>query len=244
MEKVLQEIIDHYREFFSLEAFEQIFLDPYSWGVIGSLVLLEGLLSSDNALVLAVMVKHLPKEQRRKALFYGIFGAYLFRFLIIGIGISFIQKGWIMIVAGHYLLYIALKTLLQEKAEEEEVDRHKWGFWGTILTVEMMDIAFSIDSIVAALGVSNQEWVLFFGGIIGILMMRGAAQLFLGLIKRVPEFEATSFVLIAIIGVKMIVSPFGYHMNEIVFFGLLICVFLGTFIVHWMRKDSGNEPTV
>ncbi|MCH6264678.1 TerC family protein [Neobacillus citreus] len=240
----LQEIIHNYSTFFSLKAFESVAFDHASWGIIGSLIILEGLLSADNALVLAVMVKHLPKEQRKKALFYGIFGAYFFRLLVIGIGVSLIHIAWIKIVCGHYLLFIVLQNLFLKKEEEDEVRPKRMGFWRTVLTVELMDIAFSFDSIVAAFGVSNEEWVLFLGGILGILMMRGVAQLFLKLINKVPEFETTSFILIAIIGVKMIISSFGIHFDEIIFFSVLITTFFGTFIVHLVRKNSGNEPTI
>jgi YkoY family integral membrane protein len=237
----LQEIINSYSTFFSFEALEKVFSNPASWGVIGTLIILEGLLSADNALVLAVLVKGLPKEQRKKALFYGIFGAYFFRIVAIGLGVTLINIGWIKIVGGHYLLWIVLQNFIKKNDSEEEVQSVKTSFWRTVLTVELMDIAFSIDSVIAAFGVSNQEWVLFLGGVLGILMMRGVAQLFLALIEKVPEFETTAFVLIAMIGVKMIVSAFGFHLDEFVFFGLLIAVFFGTFLVHAVRKNSGNE---
>lgn len=240
----LQEIINSYSTFFSLEALEKVFSNPASWGVIGTLIILEGLLSADNALVLAVLVKSLPKEQRKKALFYGIFGAYLFRVLAIGLGVTLINIGWIKIVGGHYLLWIVIQNFIKKNDGEDEVQPKKMGFWRTVLMVELMDIAFSIDSVIAAFGVSNQEWVLFLGGVLGILMMRGVAQLFLALIEKVPEFETTAFVLIAMIGVKMIVSAFGVHLDEFVFFGILIAVFFGTFVVHAVRKNSGNERTL
>ena len=238
----LQEIIHNYSNFFSLESFESVIKDPASWGVIGTLVILEGLLSADNALVLAVMVKHLPKRERKKALFYGIFGAYFFRFIVIGVGISLIKISWIKIVCGHYLLLIVLQNLFLKNEEGDAVQNRKMGFWRTVLTVELMDITFSFDSVLAAFGVSNQEWVLLIGGILGILMMRGVANLFLALIEKVPEFETTAFILIAIIGIKMILSAFGFHMDEKLFFSFIIMIFLGTFVVHLFRKTSGNEP--
>lgn len=240
----INEIINNYQTFFSLQAFENVIFDPTSWGVIGTLIILEGLLSADNALVLAVMVKHLPKQQRKKALFYGIFGAYFFRLLVIGIGVSLIKIAWIKIVCGHYLLLIVLQNFLRKTDDEDEVHAKKMGFWSTVVTVELMDISFSFDSVLAAFGVSNQEWVLFIGGILGILMMRGVANLFLALIDKVPEFETTAFVLIAVIGVKMIVSAFGFRMDDIVFFSIIISIFLGTFIIHLFRKNSSNEPTM
>ncbi|EKN70107.1 integral membrane protein TerC [Neobacillus bataviensis LMG 21833] len=242
--ELLQQIINSYSAFFSLETLENVVSDPASWGIIGTLIILEGLLSADNALVLAVMVKHLPNEQRKKALFYGIFGAYFFRIVAIGLGVSLINIPWIKIVCGHYLLWIVFQNFFQKKEEEDDVQNKKMGFWRTVLTVELMDIAFSFDSVIAAFGVSNQVWVLFLGGVLGILMMRGVAQLFLTLIEKIPEFETTAFLLIGVIGVKMIIAAFGFHMDEIVLFSILIAVFLGTFIVHFFRKNSGNERTL
>lgn len=240
----INQIINNYLTFFSMNAFENVILDPSSWGIIGTLIILEGLLSADNALVLAVMVKHLPKEQRKKALFYGIFGAYFFRFLVIGIGVSLIKIAWIKIVCGHYLLLIVLQNFIRKNEEEDKIKTRKMGFWSTVLTVELMDISFSFDSVLAAFGVSNQEWVLFIGGVLGILMMRGVANLFLTLIEKVPEFETTAFILIAVIGVKMIVSTFGFRLDEVVFFSIIISIFLGTFIIHLFKKNSRNEPTI
>src|SRR6185312_12388013 len=117
----LQEIINNYSTFFSLEALEKVFSNPASWGVIGTLVILEGLLSADNALVLAILVKKLPKGQRKKALFYGIFGAYLFRILAIGLGVTLINIGWIKIVGGHYLLWIVFQNFMKKNDDEDEV---------------------------------------------------------------------------------------------------------------------------
>ncbi|MCM3116438.1 DUF475 domain-containing protein [Neobacillus sp. MER 74] len=240
----LHELFSSYSTFFSLEALKDVLTNPTSWGVIGTLVILEGLLSADNALVLAVLVKNLPKDQRKKALFYGIFGAYFFRILAIGVGVTLVNIDWIKIVGGHYLLWIVVQNFIKNNDGEDEVQPKKFGFWRTVLTVELMDIAFSMDSVIAAFGVSNQEWVLFFGGVIGILMMRGVAQLFLVLIEKVPEVEITAFVLIAIIAIKMIISAFGYQLDEFVFFSILIAVFSGTFLVHYVRKNSGNEKTL
>ncbi|NWQ42633.1 TerC family protein [Bacillus sp. EB106-08-02-XG196] len=231
----LQEIITNYGSFLSLDALVDVLTDPASWGIIGTLVILEGLLSADNALVLAVLVKHLPEEQRKKALFYGIIGAYLFRVIAIGIGVTLINIGWIKIVGGHYLLWLVLQHFMNKRDGEEDIQTKQVGFWSTVLTVELMDIAFSIDSVIAAFGVSNQVWVLFFGGILGILMMRGVAQLFLALIERIPEFETTAFILIGIIGLRMIAAAFGFQMHEVIFFSILIGIFIGTFLVHFLK---------
>ncbi|MFL6517768.1 MAG: TerC family protein, partial [Bacillus sp. (in: firmicutes)] len=92
---VLNHILDTYAQFFDLNMWGKILADPVSWGLIGTLIILEGLLSADNALVLAVMVKHLEPKKRKRALFYGLLGAYIFRFIAIGIGVYLI-KFWVI----------------------------------------------------------------------------------------------------------------------------------------------------
>lgn len=237
MNEFIVGIVSNYGQFFSMDALLSVVYNPMNWAIIGTLVVLEGLLSADNALVLAIMVKHLPKDQQKKALFYGILGAYLFRFIAIGLGTYLIKIWWIKAAGALYLLWMALQFFLnKKKEEEEEVKSVPMGFWRTVLAVEIMDIAFSIDSVLAAFGVSDQIWVLYLGGIFGVMMMRGVAQIFLVLIERYPELETTAYVLIGIIGAKMMGSVFGLHVSNVVFFSTLVTVFLSTFVVHHLRK--------
>lgn len=231
-------ISDNYGHFFSWSDIVGTLSDPVSWGIIGSLVLLEGLLSADNALVLAVMVRHLPKEQQKKALFYGILGAYLFRFLAIGLGTFLIKFTLVKVLGALYLFYIAYKGLFKGGGEGGHKEHTGTSFWKTVLLVELMDIAFSIDSVIAAFGLSSEVWVLFLGGILGVLMMRGVAQVFLKLIARFPELEQAAFLLIAIIAAKMLAGAFGYEMPHVVFFTVLIAVFAGTILYSSVKKKK------
>lgn len=205
------------------------------------MILLEGLLSADNALVLAVMVKHLPKEQQRKALFYGIIGAYVFRFLAIGLGTYLVKFTLVKVLGALYLFYIAYKGLFKGSGEEGEIKNKGASFWKTVLLVELMDIAFSIDSVVAAFGLSSEVWVLFLGGILGVLMMRGVAQVFLKLIARYPELEQTAFLLIALIAGKMLAGAFGYELPHVIFFGILIAVFAGTIVYSASKRKKAEN---
>lgn len=233
-------ILGNYSQFLNYQVFLSVVTNPINWAVIGSLVVLEGLLSADNALVLAVMVKHLPRKKQRKALFYGILGAYLFRFIAIGLGTYLIKVWWVKVVGALYLLWLPFKYFFVDGDEcdnEEELERKtcSMGFWRTVWAVELMDIAFSMDSVLAAFGVSDQLWVLYLGGILGVMMMRGVAQIFLVLIDCYPELEATAYILITIIGAKMMGSAFGYNVSHNIFFGSLITIFLGTFVLHHLR---------
>lgn len=250
---ILNEILATYASFFDWEMWGEVLTDPVSWGYIGTLVILEGLLSADNALVLAVMVKHLPKNQRKKALTYGLIGAYFFRFVFIGLGMLLIKFWWVKVLGAAYLAWLVIKHFWLGEKEEDVEGVKKEGFlvrvfgvfWGTVISVELMDIAFSADSILAAFAVSEKVWVLLIGGMLGILMMRTVAKFFLVLIDRVPELENTAFILIAIIAIKMFASVLGFHLHHLVFFGILILAFAATFVVHHNnKKKSASQAAV
>ncbi|WP_313800515.1 TerC family protein [Cytobacillus sp.] len=249
---ILEGILNTYAQFFNWEMWVEVLTNPVSWGLIGTLVIMEGLLSADNALVLAVMVKHLPEKQRKKALFYGLLGAYIFRFIAIGIGVFLIELWWVKVLGAGYLAWLAIKYFIDKKKEadsedEEEVQGINKGgllirlfgtFWGTVAAVELMDIAFSVDSVLAAFGISQEVWVLLLGGMLGVLMMRGVAGVFLKLIDAVPELETSAYVLILIISIKMLLGVFGIHIEHVYFFILLLVVFAATFIIHFINKKK------
>lgn len=251
---IIQGILDTYAQFFDWHMWVEALSNPVSWGLIGTLIIMEGLLSADNALVLAVMVKHLPEKQRRKSLFYGLLGAYIFRFLAIGVGVYLIEFWWVKILGAGYLAWLAIKYFIDKRKENEEEEDELEGinksgllirlfgnFWGTVAAVELMDIAFSIDSVLAAFGISQEIWVLLLGGMLGVLMMRGVAGVFLKLIDRVPEIETTAYVLILIISVKMLLGVFDIHIKHIYFFIILLIAFAVTFIIHFRNKKKESE---
>lgn len=250
--EIINGFIETYALFFDLDMWIEVLSNPVSWGLIGTLIILEGLLSADNALVLAVMVRHLPEKQRKKALFYGLLGAYVFRFIAIGIGVFLIKLWWVKVFGALYLAYLAFKYFMDKRAgkEEEIVEGiNKTGllirlfgtFWGTVVAVEMMDIAFSVDSVLAAFGVSDQVWVLLLGGMLGVLMMRGIAGVFIRLIDRVPELETSAYVLIMIIAIKMMLGVFHIHISHYVFFTILLVTFAATFVIHYINNKKAES---
>lgn len=244
--EILQNILNTYALFFDWQHWVEVLSNPVNWGLILSLVVIEGLLSADNALVLAVLVKHLPEKQRKKALLYGMIGAYVFRFIFIGIGVYLVKFWFIKLLGALYLGWICLSYFLKKQEEDEakEFKKDTWlvrvfgTFWATVVMVELMDIAFSVDSILAAFAVSSEVWVLLIGGMLGILMMRTIAGVFVTLIDKIPELETTAFVLIGIIAIKMLLSVFHIEVSHYLFFLILILAFLGTFIIHYRNKKK------
>jgi YkoY family integral membrane protein len=218
-------------------------LNPSNWGVVFALVLLEGLLSADNALVIAVMVQHLPEREQKKALLYGLWGAFVFRLIAIIVSMYLVKILWFKILGAGYLLWLVFNHFFGRKNGEHATSGNMRGFWATVIAVDLLDLAFSVDSILAAVGISNQLWVLFAGGCIGILAMRFVATIFISLIKKMPELEHTAYVIIALIGVKMLAGTFGLEIEDVPFLLTLAAIFGGSMLLHFMRKrpDTASQ---
>lgn len=174
------------------------------------LIFLEGLLSMDNALVLAMLVRHLSPKDRKKALTYGIWGAFTFRALALLCLTTLMKLVWVKLVGGLYLCYVGFSGFFSEGDGGQEVTplaRNQ--LWRIIALVEFIDIAFSADSILASVSVSRNYWIVLTGGILGIATMRFAAQGFVWLMERFPRLELTAFMLVSLIGLKLILETTG-----------------------------------
>lgn len=236
---MLDQIIANITQFFSVASWVEA-LGTYD-GILKilTLVVLEGVLSSDNAVVLAVMVRHLPEHLQKKALTYGMAGAYSFRFIAVILGTVLVKYWQLKVIGGGYLLYLALKPVIYKYFVTKKEDTHPSlmpGFWRTIIMVEAMDITFSGDSILAALGVSEKVAILFLGGILGIAMMRFAAVVFIKLLEMFPELEQSALVLIGFIGLKLLASAAGYHFSETLGAIIMLGILGGTIAYSALRQ--------
>jgi len=233
--------------------------DTHDLPVIALLIVLEGVLSIDNALVLGLLAKRLPKQQQSKALTYGLIGAFVFRFIAIALATVLLKWTVFKLLGGAYLIWVAVKHFFFESkevveerilvrsgqpelvdsqtgAELSEAERERKileyapvpaparvmgtaAFWPTVFVIEMTDIAFAVDSIVAAIGVVGQPppghpvdathpklWVVILGGFIGVILMRFAAALFIKILDRFPRFETAAYLLVTVIGLKLVID--------------------------------------
>lgn len=261
--------------------------------VIGILVVLEGVLSIDNALVLGLLARRLPRKLQGKALTYGLVGAFVFRLIAIATASYLLHWRVAKLLGGAYLVWVAVKHFFFETAIEHEkldVDEkgqpvlvnpqtgkvltekelgavapatpavtvpstHSRAFWMTVGVIELTDIAFAIDSIVAAIGVVGPPpqgqrhpklWVVLIGGMLGVILMRFAAVMFIRLLEKFPRFEMSAYLLVIVIGVKLIADyifntpahpdRLDFHSPEElafwVFWGLMTVCFSIGFIPH------------
>jgi YkoY family integral membrane protein len=177
---------------------------------IGALIALEGLLSADNALVMAIMVLGLPRHQHRQALRYGLIGGFLFRIIATLLAVYLIRVAWVKLAGGIYLLYLTYSHFWGHKEGEDRRAAPKakpWlglsAFWATVLRVELVNLAFSIDSILVAVAMSPKMWVVMTGGLLGIVALRLVVGQLITLVERYPALVDGAFVIIAWIGVKL-----------------------------------------
>jgi YkoY family integral membrane protein len=173
-------------------------------GVIGAQVVLQSMLSADNALVLPILVKHLPKKQQVLALQLGILGAVVFRIVCVLVAWWLIAFWQFKAAGAAYLIYLAAKHFFFSGGDGETKARAVGpGFWKTILIVELTDVAFSVDSIVAGVALSPDLWVVYAGGVIGLIAMRYVAALVLRMLEKFPHLETAAYLLVAWIGIKL-----------------------------------------
>jgi len=176
--------------------------------IILSLVLIEWILSIDNAAVLATMVKHLKPEDQQKALKYGIIGAYVFRWIALVLAAWLIQFAFLKLLGWLYLIYLAVEYFMRKPHDESSTAKVVWrGFWMTVASVEVMDMVFSIDNVFAAVAMSPKLWVVMTWVFIGILAMRFVAGRFVALMNKYPDLETAAYSVILLLGIKLSLGP-------------------------------------
>jgi YkoY family integral membrane protein len=180
---------------------------------VGLLVILEGLLSADNALVVAVMILGLPRRQQKLALRYGLVGAFAFRIIATLLAVYLIKLAWVKLLGGLYLVYLTYQHFFRSgDAEQRSKPRpaKPWlglpALWATIVKVELVNIAFSVDSILVAVAISSKTWVVLTGGLLGIVAMRVVISQLLSIVRRYPTLVDGAFVIIALVGAKLLIE--------------------------------------
>lgn len=214
--------------------------------IILTLILLEGLLSVDNALAIAAMASHLPQQQQKLALRLGIIGAYAFRGLVLACAAWLMGNEWVKWLGAAYLVYLAAKHLSGGHSTDDgspgsHAPRKKGGLIGTVIGIELMDLSLSIDNVIVALATVNNSvhipkehhiWVVCIGVFIGILALRLVAGWCLGIIRKFPVLAQTAFLLVGFVGLlfmtEMACHLFGIEIPNPMFikfggiFGILI----------------------
>lgn len=220
--------------------------------IVFQLIFLEGILSIDNAAVLGAMVARLPDDQhivwpkplhrvgaalrkvlghqRQAALRVGLLGAYVGRGLMLLLAEFVIQNRWLRLVGALYLVRLAFDNLGQPEPGEAPTHLHpaaRQSFWAVVVAVELADLIFSLDNVVAAVALSKEFWVVMLGVAIGILLMRFAAGWFSYAVEREPVLETAAYILVLVIGAELLIEEFSsLVINDWIRFGISVLVIL------------------
>jgi len=208
-----------------------------------NIMILEIVLSIDNAAVLAAMVKELPKEQQKKALTYGIAGAYVFRGLALLFASVLIKLVWLKVAGGLYLMYLAynaLSTNVEQGGESKMSIKIPFlsALWSTIVAIEMMDLVFSIDNVFAAVAFTPNLWLICGGVFIGILAMRFATTKFVKVLEKNPILERVAYWVIGALGLKLVSSYWLHDLNTEAIDAVFSILTLLAFIVPLIIKKK------
>ena len=222
---------------------------------IGLLVLLEGLLSADNALVLAILVLGLPRGDQRKALRYGILGAFAFRILATLLAVHLLQVAWVKLIGAVYLLYLVWGHFFgsgdAEQRRSIKPARAAMGlsaFWATVVKVELTDIVFAVDSILVAVAMSPKTWVIISGGLLGIITMRLVIGKLLSLVRGYPALVDGAFVIIGWVGLKLLIEYLHaggwihFQVNKWISFGLIVVIFTIAYVYARRKGPVQEQP--
>ena len=206
----------------------------------------------DNAAILGAMVAPLPEHdpipwpksmqkfghaankllgpQRGAALRVGLLGAYIGRGLMLFAASYIIQNPWLKLIGAAYLIKLALDDLSAHGyTGDEEANKplKERTFWSTVLAVELMDLAFSLDNVVAAVSLSKKLWVLILGVFIGILVMRFAAGLFSYVVEKAPILKTAAYILVLNIGIELLLEDLAHiEFSDWARFGISIATIL------------------
>ncbi|MGZ3538892.1 MAG: TerC family protein [Thermodesulfobacteriota bacterium] len=215
--------------------------------IIIQVIFLEGILSIDNAAVLGAMVSILPQKeivpwpgplkflgppvhrifggQRTAALKVGLLGAYLGRGLMLVVANFVIHNPFLKILGAAYLIKLAFENLGEPEPGEENQTRTKRmegkGFWSVVLAVELADLAFSLDNVVAVVALSDNLYIVMFGVAIGIITMRFAAGIFTLMIQKEPILKPAAYLVVFNIGTELLLDEFaGIEFSSALKFGI------------------------
>lgn len=186
-------------------------------------------------------------NQRSAALRVGLLGAYLGRGLMLLMASFVIQNQWLQLIGALYLLKISVSELGQLRQDSKDEDEEgrvasdsiskamERGFWATVLMVELMDLAFSLDNVVVVVSLSKELWLVMLGVAAGILTMRFAAGIFTHLIERVPLLSTAAYVLVFNIGVEFLLIDLAkIEIPNYVRFSINIGILLGAVALNYL----------
>ena len=233
-----------------------------------TLILLEVVLGLDNVIFISILSSRLPESQQKKARRVGLILAMFIRLgllalisLILRLTNDFFHIPWftkesgyemgisgkdlILILGGIFLLYKSA-TEMYHKMEGEEGDKStaikSVTFNGVIVQILLLDIVFSVDSIITAVGMVDELWVMYTAVIVSVTVMLFAAESISKFVNRHPVFKMLALSFLLLIGLSLIAEGFEVHIPKgYIYFSMAFALFVD---IIQLRMDKRKKPPV
>jgi YjbE family integral membrane protein len=178
------------------------------WADVFKIILIDLLLSGDNAVVIALACRNLPEAQRRKGILYGVGGAIGLRILLTLFAVGLLALPYLKLVGALLLMWVAIKLILPDEDEHGDGSiKAEAHLWGAIKTIIIADFVMSLDNVLGvAAAAKGNYWLLVFGLLISIPMIVWSSQLVLKLIDRYPVIIYAGGALLGYVAGEMLVS--------------------------------------
>jgi len=181
---------------------------PQFWVDVFKIIMIDLLLSGDNAVVIALACRNLPEAQRRKGIMYGVGGAIGLRVVLTFFAVTLLALPYLKLVGAILLLWIGIKLILPEDEEHGEGSiKAEANLWGAVKTIIVADFVMSLDNVLGVAAVAHGNvWLLVFGLLVSIPMIAWSSQLVLKLIDRYPFIIYAGGALLGYVAGEMLVT--------------------------------------
>lgn len=222
---------------------------PQFWVDVFKIIMIDLLLSGDNAVVIALACRNLPEAQRRKGILYGVGGAIGLRVVLTFFAVSLLALPYLKLIGALLLLWIGIKLLLPEDEHGEGNIKAEANLWGAVKTIIIADFVMSLDNVLGVAAVAHGNvWLLVFGLLISIPMIAWSSQFILKLIDRFPIVVLGGGALLGYVAGEMLVTEalFKPLLESLHFLHWLVpavCAILVVVVGKWLasRKVAGSQ---
>ncbi|WP_274361947.1 TerC family protein [Paenibacillus thermotolerans] len=212
-----------------------------------SIIIIDLVLAGDNAIVIGLAARRLPKQQQKKVIFWGTAGAIAIRSVLTIAAVLLLKIPGLMLAGGLLLIWIAYKLLAEEKGHGDEHQAASFG--EAIRTILIADTLMSLDNVLAVAGAAHGDFLLVVTGlVISIPIVIFGSTIVLRLVDRFPAITYVGAGVLGWTAVKMITDePFlkGFFLqNPAVKIALTVIVIAGILGFGWLaRKSKANHAT-
>lgn len=233
--------------------------DPAVWASFLTLTVLEIVLGVDNVIFISIAASKLPPEQRRSARFLGLIGALVLRVLLLAsiawivslkqpiltlFGQAFSWRDIILLAGGLFLIWKASTEIFDEvEGESHDTAVHSAGFLSVMVQIMILDVVFSLDSVITAVGIADHLEVMIAAVVVAILVMMVAAEPIAKFVEAHPSTKMLALSFLVMVGMALMADGFHYHVERGFIYAAM--VFAGAVealnLLRQKRRKSGAQ---